>query len=1332
MKKRGPTSRTRKSGRLKRFWRFFALSGPSRGAGTGDFYDGTTIDMTDYAQLCGPGDILAAIANVSSLHGIDSVMHEKGRDFVRSQPDVEPPSLPPVPFPDRFEIVSKPDRPGGVLGKGATSCVYAVFDKERREHVAMKVLRIPEARKLFELEYNEMSQIAHANLVKPFTLYDDGKSLGMTMRLIEGGSVAQWASQGSNGGEPKAHRFRRAAVQIYLGVCALHDEDHIHQDLKPDNILVDENGHLFITDFGLVIRPADYQSPMPSHIETRYAGGTLAYMSPEQHRREKLTGHSDWYSVGVILYRLLMGDTPFPSTDDAEELLGYKESESYPPLPEFEDRWTNSAARLCQRLLKADPNERPSREEIRRMLEISEEDDILNFLHNFRPEMVGREAENRQFQQWLADATAGGEDAGGRKLVVGQIQGKSGVGKSFVVANFLRTFDCDEETVVLPGKCQQHRKTPRNAIKPLIEQLAAYLRNLPTIERARFLLEEVSAAGPLSQVFPELFEVPELQNAALAQAQMKNLPPHELRQRALDGLTELLGKISLRRRLILVIDDIQWADELSLEAIDSLLKSRPGKGMLLITVERSEAGENESLAGFRESLARAGDSILTDKMELKPLGAKEAAELARQLRGSRSIDVDKVVEGSGGHPQMIAALVHFGDNDAGNLNVEQLFWKRFETLPDAPRNLVAVLAVAGQPVHRAVAFEAAGIVNESKSLIESDLEGIYTFLKSHGAEQKHEIDIFHDKMREGILTYMHQAQKAAWHEKLAVAYEKSEFATGEILAVHFEEAGPQHFEKAGRYYLQAGDEAMENLAFKAALGYYTKSRDLRPGLDGAELARVLEKQGEALICLGKGVEGGERFEEASTLLLDGERDRMRHRATEHFLISGKTQRAIDGLDDLLKAAKLRMSAPAFAALTTELRRFVKLKKHPLTFRAIPAEKRSKRQQQLIDQIDRGWTLVLGYGFREVMISGEFQNVVLFRCLKAGCPARLIRALCMESWYQAAFGRKRLPEVERFFKRARELNDGEGHDDDYSRGFIELARGASGWLMGHFERSADHNRRAVDIFRNKVPGHYWEPDTGLSYQLFALVNLGDFAEVNRICDEKLPEADLLGDRYLLTNLACYPKPWGLIAADQPEDAAEMARSHIAAWIADQGANPGHQQAQHLLAWISQIEAALYRSDPETAREIIGEGWRNYRGSMLHLVQHCRIQVNHCRGRVYAQQAADCNGSRRRGLLKKAEADAKALIDEHDRPWAWGLGRSLQASVDLMRGNEENAIRNLTQAAEDLRTGEALAQQAAAEYRLGEISGDSASVTRAEAILREKGVRRPEKFARLLVN
>ncbi|MGH9414984.1 MAG: serine/threonine-protein kinase, partial [Terriglobales bacterium] len=272
----------------------------------------------------------------------------------------------------RFEIIRR-------LGAGGMGVVYEALDRERQQHVALKMLPHTDADTLyrFKREFRSLAGLLHPNLISLYELVGEaGEPWFFTMELVAGGadflhfvgrvrsevkSPAGWddtptattgmleaptlVDTGASHTAPATPvsaaaaldagallRLRGALAQMAEGVQALHHAGKLHRDLKPANVMVRADGRLLLLDFGLVLEREEASSGagakiVPGAVPESYfsstVAGTIPFMSPEQAAGAALTPARDWYAVGVMLFEALTGRQPFIGT--AREVLERKQ-----------------------------------------------------------------------------------------------------------------------------------------------------------------------------------------------------------------------------------------------------------------------------------------------------------------------------------------------------------------------------------------------------------------------------------------------------------------------------------------------------------------------------------------------------------------------------------------------------------------------------------------------------------------------------------------------------------------------------------------------------------------------------------------------------------------------------------------------------------------------------------------------------------------------------------------------------------------------------------------------------------------------------------------------
>ena len=240
-----------------------------------------------------------------------------------------------------------------LLGQGGMGRVYKAYDKELNRTVAIKVVRQGamgevDALNRFKQELVLASKISHKNILR---IHDLGEVNGMkfiSMAYVEGQDLHQLIKD-----NPRLplERVLKFATQLAGALAAAHAEDVVHRDLKPQNILVDKDDQIYISDFGLAKSFAEGAVGM---TQTGALLGTPRYMSPEQVEGKPTDGRSDIYSYGLILYEMATGDVPF--TGDSTLGVMYQRIKEKPKNPKLINAsLPNWLVRIIMRCLEKDP-----------------------------------------------------------------------------------------------------------------------------------------------------------------------------------------------------------------------------------------------------------------------------------------------------------------------------------------------------------------------------------------------------------------------------------------------------------------------------------------------------------------------------------------------------------------------------------------------------------------------------------------------------------------------------------------------------------------------------------------------------------------------------------------------------------------------------------------------------------------------------------------------------------------------------------------------------------------------------------------------------------------
>jgi len=255
---------------------------------------------------------------------------------------------------------------GEEISRGGMGVVYRATDTRLNREVALKVLpdelvHDVERRRRFVQEAQAASAIEHPHIA---VIYDVNEADGHTfiaMELIRGEKMSAWLARG----RPPVARALELAAEIAAGLAKAHDKQIVHRDLKPANVMLADEGHAKVIDFGIakLIETGD------SGLDTRTshdtgAGvvlGTMTYMSPEQARGDRVDYRSDIFSFGIVLHEMLAGTPPFQGKSGIEtaSAILHQAAPRLPALgPGLPPDLGADIQRIVDKCLAKDPGER--------------------------------------------------------------------------------------------------------------------------------------------------------------------------------------------------------------------------------------------------------------------------------------------------------------------------------------------------------------------------------------------------------------------------------------------------------------------------------------------------------------------------------------------------------------------------------------------------------------------------------------------------------------------------------------------------------------------------------------------------------------------------------------------------------------------------------------------------------------------------------------------------------------------------------------------------------------------------------------------------------------
>ena len=240
---------------------------------------------------------------------------------------------------DRYQIVK-------TIGEGGMANVYLAYDVILERNVAVKVLRGDLATdekfvRRFQREALSASSLSHPNVVEVYDVGEDNGLYYIVMEYIEGKHLKQLLKRR---GKLTLTEVIDIMLQITDGMAAAHDSYIIHRDIKPQNIMILENGLVKITDFGIAMALNGTQL-----TQTNSVMGSVHYLPPEQASGKGSTIQSDVYSMGILMYELLSGTLPYKGDNAVEIALKHLKD----PLPSIRREISNLPQAIENIILKS-------------------------------------------------------------------------------------------------------------------------------------------------------------------------------------------------------------------------------------------------------------------------------------------------------------------------------------------------------------------------------------------------------------------------------------------------------------------------------------------------------------------------------------------------------------------------------------------------------------------------------------------------------------------------------------------------------------------------------------------------------------------------------------------------------------------------------------------------------------------------------------------------------------------------------------------------------------------------------------------------------------------
>ncbi|MFK7928227.1 MAG: serine/threonine-protein kinase PknK, partial [Myxococcota bacterium] len=733
-----------------------------------------------------------------------------------------------------------PYRVDGVLGRGNMGIVFRGTHTESQQRVAIKTVQVASTLQQSSIrrEVHSLSRLSHPGVVSivdrgsidavPWyaMVLLEGKTLQSYIRTIHlresafgvvdptltlgGADSDEWATQprpgtatlpprlGADGrvdevwlpdaveagsGLRPMPRFAysvRVARRLMSTLAHVHSFGLVHRDIKPANIFLVGEDEPVLVDFGLSHGGATGVS-REAFAAINPGAGTPAYMSPEVIRGYGIDARADIYAAGCVIFELFAGRPPFVG-GTVTAILSQHMTREAPRLSDLADGVPPALDEALALMLHKDRRHRlgSAAEAASVFLSLEEGDVDDRYVEPigrpplYRPRLVGRTGHLSSLKQDLSTAIDG---SGILRVVLG----RSGSGKTYLVREAVAR--AGQGSIVVPGRCAV-RGAPLHPLADLLEHVA----DVAAGEQITDLLQRFGAIlGPFNERI-----------AALPQrdgwAEPAVLEGAALRERLVSAVVETLVAMAQVQPTWLLIDDLQWADGLTLAVLQRLGSiDLSDVSLAVVCTCRSEAPP---------SAVRAVLDV-AQVLALEGIDADAVVEIVEDMLGTDHPParlVEHLIRSSDGSPFFVAeylraahavgALAESEDLTSLPDSLQALILRRLDTLDAVSRELVDLASVFGRSLDEAVLGRASALDDESLSEVLSTLERLQILDSASDGE----LMMAHDQLQHAAYAALSQSRRSELHLRVAQAIE----------SVHRDHLEP-NYRRLARHYGVAAD-----------------------------------------------------------------------------------------------------------------------------------------------------------------------------------------------------------------------------------------------------------------------------------------------------------------------------------------------------------------------------------------------------------------------------------------------------------------------------------------------------------------------------------------------
>jgi tetratricopeptide (TPR) repeat protein len=771
------------------------------------------------------------------------------------------------------------------LGEGGKGVVYKARDTVLNRVVAIKMLKSAsssdEGYSRFIREAQAVAKLNHPNIV---SIYDIGKESEKQFFVIEfvDGMSLRGLMETYPEGKCDVQTVLRTAIDVCGALQFAHSHGVLHRDVKPENILITQEGVAKLMDFGLAKMLGE-----PGVTKEGVIVGTVAYVAPENALGKGAEQRSDLYSLGAVLYETVTGKPPFAGEDPVKIIFGH--IHDYPVSPiRLNPKVPQALSDCIMKLLEKEPSRRyqSAAELLQALRSIAEEFLREAYLPAHKPVVVPSPRPVAVKEVQLIDRV---EELGllreaVDKAVSGEggvffLCGEAGIGKTRL-ARELGAYARLRGMHVLYGRCPALFRM--DGVPPYVlwkEVIKDYMETSTPEQLYRaigFYPAEVSVLVPeLKQklgVFPQSFSI----------------GPGQERDRLLEAVLQFVTNISKEAPLLVVLDDLQWTDQSSLLLMHYMARGIYNRPLLLFGAYRdTEVDEQHPLTPVTTELNR--DRLLSS-IHLERMSFDDVSEMIKRILEQDDVPTEflKLVhEKTKGNPFFVEEVIKslkeekvlYREDNKWKIKevskiefpktVKSLVKARLSRLDDDCQNALTMASFIGNDFTFDALCAVTGF-DEGKAL-ETMEKTLKTGLIKERVVRGEDIYSFsdviiRDVVHEEVSHIRHKKLHATVGSALEKTYAKKlDEHLGE-LACHFLEGGEK--DKALHYFLKAEEKARSIYAFDEGISYAQHALELieEKADNTKEKADLTERLGDLKSFTGKAEEGAAYLEKALAML----------------------------------------------------------------------------------------------------------------------------------------------------------------------------------------------------------------------------------------------------------------------------------------------------------------------------------------------------------------------------------------------------------------------------------------------------------------------------------